>query len=397
MSFLTRAFRRIAASPHLKPLVVAAVAYGVWRFGYSRLQFSPYLAEFTILLSLVTLICLVVALRGRARDFATMLATTALGLAFFETYALAVSTDSRTTWPPGAQEMKAELGWGPARPGAVHSTKTAATGETLYDVDYTMDENLTRKTISAKEGPAVAFFGDSFTFGDGLPDKDTFPQAFADATDRKFRVLNLAYPGYGPHQFLRVLEIDQYHALLKDDLKLAVILTAPWHVYRSSCALRWPALGPGYAIENGRAVYRGQCYGWRPAFVRKLQEALHSSAAYQHFIGARQLPVERAEMDLYIAVLVRAGALIREKYGAPTLIVYLPEAVQFSGPGYDHEEIKRKLREGGLLVIDGGIDPKAYPGQDLTIPGEGHPTGLANRIRAQRVKAFLENDLRAKP
>jgi hypothetical protein len=52
------------------------------------------------------------------------------------------------------------------------------------------------------------------TFGQGVPDADTLPQAFADATGHRWRVLNLAFPGYGPQQFLRSLETDIFRDLL---------------------------------------------------------------------------------------------------------------------------------------------------------------------------------------
>jgi hypothetical protein len=45
-----------------------------------------------------------------------------------------------------------------------------------------------------------------------------------------------------------------------------------------------------------------------------------------------------------------------------------------------------RLREGGLVVIDAGLDPNDFPGQNLKIPGDGHPTGVANRARAVLVR-----------
>jgi len=47
------------------------------------------------------------------------------------------------------------------------------------------------------------------------------------------------------------------------------------------------------------------------------------------------------------------------------------------------------LREGGLVIIDARLDPKDFPGQELQIPGDGHPTGIANRARALLVRDAL--------
>lgn len=373
----------------VKAAGVVAIAIAIGWGGFHFFPLSRFLFLFVGFLGFVTLSSFVALFHARARDIATIMAAIAFGLVLIETFGLAFANQPVISWDAGSGEPKPELGWGPALAGVMRHKKVAANGKVLFDAAYTIDDSLTRKVVSASSGPTIAFFGDSFTFGDGLPDSDTFPQAFADATDHKFRVLNLAFSGYGAHQFLRALEIDEYDALLEREPRLVVMLTAPWHAYRSSCEVRWPVFGPSYVLENGEPVYRGPCYARRSRFIRQVQEFLRSSAAHHYFIGSRNWPIDRAEMDLHIAILVKAGAVARQKYGVPTLIVYLPEHVDYAGPGYDHEEIKRKLREGGLLVIDGGIDPRDYPGQDLLIPGEGHPTGLANRIRAQRVKDFI--------
>jgi hypothetical protein len=42
-----------------------------------------------------------------------------------------------------------------------------------------------------------------------------------------------------------------------------------------------------------------------------------------------------------------------------------------------------------LLVVDAGLDPNDFPGQTLKIPGDGHPTGVANRAWAVLVRDAL--------
>jgi hypothetical protein len=99
---------------------------------------------------------------------------------------------------------------------------------------------------------------------------------------------------------------------------------------------------------------------------------------------------ELADLDLYVAILIRAGEIARQKYGVPTLILYLPDnlsSVRYRlGPSYSNEDIIRRLRDGGLRVVDVQIDVSAYSGQTFVIPGDGHPTGLADRIWAGRVR-----------
>jgi hypothetical protein len=101
-------------------------------------------------------------------------------------------------------------------------------------------------------------------------------------------------------------------------------------------------------------------------------------------VGARA-----ASLDLYIAILGRAGELARQKYGVSTVILYIPDPDYLRGSGYTDQQIMQRLRARGLTVIDGALDPADFPGQNLSIPGDGHPTGVANRARAMRLREAL--------
>jgi hypothetical protein len=96
-----------------------------------------------------------------------------------------------------------------------------------------------------------------------------------------------------------------------------------------------------------------------------------------------------ADMDLYAAILIRAGQLAREKYGVPTLILYLPYDSYVRSAGTTDQQIMQRLRDAGLLVVDANLDSKDFPGQVLGFPGDGHPTGVANRARALLVRDVL--------
>ena len=68
---------------------------------------------------------------------------------------------------------------------------------------------------------------------------------------------------------------------------------------------------------------------------------------------------------------------------------YSPGPTFAQSAGTTDAEIIERLRAAGLIVVDGGLDPAEFPGQDLTIPGDGHPTGVANReLAARLVKAL---------
>src|SRR5260370_26739586 len=95
-------------------------------------------------------------------------------------------------------------------------------------------------------------------------------------------------------------------------------------------------------------------------------------------------------MGSYVAILVRAATLARDKYDVPTARLSQPGEGYLRPSGYTDQQLITRFRDGGLAVVDGGLDPADFPGQDLAIPGEGHFTGVANRAFAARLRDFFE-------
>jgi hypothetical protein len=79
-------------------------------------------------------------------------------------------------------------------------------------------------------------------FGVGLNDADTLPQAFADSLNRKVRVLNLGFGGYGPQQFLSELQSGVADSVIGRAPRLFVFVTEATEVRASLLAALWTAL-----------------------------------------------------------------------------------------------------------------------------------------------------------
>jgi hypothetical protein len=313
--------------------------------------------------------------RNWIRNTALVGASVMLFLTVAETYALVVYNPSVLIQTAGFTRLDPVLGWGP-RPGIGHQTKyDLKTGTIVADADYTIEPRGIRKTISAPSGPTVAFFGDSMTFGQWLPDSETMPQLFADLTGRRMHVLNLAVSSYGPQQFLRALETDLFKDILGKP-QLFVYMTSQWHAERTSCKLGFVMLAPRYKLVDGRPQFQGPCLGL-------IYGLLARTAIYKAFVEPAVARVGPGDLDLYIAILTRAGEIAREKYGVPTVILYLPDPAYARQSGWSDDQIMQRLRDGGLKVIDVTLNPSDFPGQQLEIPGDGHPTGVANLARAK--------------
>ena len=388
------------------PILLAGMAFLETQRPFSIFRLVTFVLLFLLLADVSSL------LRGKLRDFLLIATSLAFGLILIEAAGDISSPPPvlKTTQGLGAREPV--LGWGPRHEGRFHAEKIdPETGRIVYNVVYTIDSNLLRETQSCATCGTIAFFGDSFTFGEGLNDPDTLPQAFADSLDRKMRVLNLAFSGYGPQQFLRELQTGRFDKVIGPQPKLFVFLTAPWHAQRTACKASWVLYGPRYALENGKVVYKGQCFVGPALWAREWME--HTNV-YRAYIEPYLDRLDHADMDLYIRILVAATQLAKEKYGVPTLIPYLRVSEAYLRPtGFTNDEIIKRLRDGGATVVDVTLahqeaawiskamagKPNVTHGSEeaidakLRIPGDGHPTAYANRLRAAILKDYIAQHL----
>ncbi len=212
----------------------------------------------------------------------------------------------------------------------------------IYDAEYTIDQNLNRKVIASDTGPLVAFFGDSFTFGTGLQDSQTLPQLFSDLYGHKLGVMNFAFPGYGPQQFLRAIETNMYDRLLRGRARLFVFETAAFHISRAACTTGFMLPAPHYVLADGKPTYTGACWQSASAPLELLANTALYRTFFEPFIG---LPT-KWQVDLYVAILARAAELVRQKYGASTVILFVRD---------ENEYIRREneyLRRSGYTEDD---------------------------------------------
>jgi len=327
-------------------------------------------------------------LRGAARDSLLVLASLVFGLCAIEAAAYVLKPGQVITSSDGATVRRPVIGWGPERAGRFHSEKSdPKTGALIYSADYTIDSNLLRRTVSAESEPTIAFFGDSITFGVGINDADTLPQQFADLLDPKERVINLAFTGYGPQHFLREMQTGLFDSVIGPKPRLFVFLTVPWHAERTSCKASWVVDAPRYAIEDGNVSFKGACY---EGAALKLQQFLWNSAAYHLIFDPDRQKASHDDIELYIRIVLAAVDLAKAKYGVPTLIPFLNSTDGYLlGTGFTNESIMQRLRQGGADVVDVSLIKEEAGGAQIAIPGDGHPTPLANRLRAEMLRAYI--------
>lgn len=362
------------------------------------LIYISHFASQTLTLYLLLLFLLVVDITSlvseRARPPFIVLGALLLGFCLIEGAGAAfVKKSPVSIQTAGLQVPDPILGWTTGNPGVYGDKRIDSNnGSTIYDVSYTLDDNRLRKTISSDHGPLVAFIGDSFTFGLGVNDPDTMPQAFADVTDHKIRVVNLGIAGYSPAQFLRAMEAGVFDKSVGPNPSLFVFLTSPWQSSRVACKLDFVAGAPRYVLDkNGEPVYDGVC-----SFEHRelLQQLLSHVAVFPALFQRLYQVGTRADIQLYVAETLKAAALAKERYHVPTVVLFVAAGYRNLWlSGFSDQDILDQLRAGGVPVIDASLAPNPADDPKFGIPGDGHPTPFAHHARATLLKQYLVTDM----
>jgi lysophospholipase L1-like esterase len=372
--------RRMAIPAAFAALALVTIAFFPVRFRPAGYE----LVAFALIVALATTI------GGTIRAAATLIASILFGFFTIEFVCAFVAANFPTT-SKGFSVSQPLFGWGPSGPGTYHARRLAGDGTVIFDVDYTIDESRLRQTVSAPSSqPMAAFFGDSFTFGEGVRDEDTLPQAFAHVAPN-LHVLNLGFSGYGPQQFLRAVETGFYDHLLTNP-KVFVFQTSAWHAERSSCKVNFAIRAPRYVLLDGKPVFAGACAS---GAMLAFDETLGNLATFNVILQPLLAAIEPSDIDLYIAEVREAAKLAKAKYGVPTVVIYLPAGDAYLARARTNDaEIAARFRQAGLLVLDGSLAQSDFPPHTLlTIAGDGHPTAAAHRARAQHLYDFLKANL----
>jgi len=364
------------------PAALLSIAFAVSYAG--PYKYSRGIYEF---LAFLLLVDLAFGLCGHWRNIAIVFASTIFGLSTIE-IASAAMEPGQEVYARGFSVSRPIVGWGPAAAGTYHSVKTAA-GKLIFDVTYTIDENLIRKTLSGKGDSSIAFFGDSFTFGEGLQDSETLPQYYADLTGRKQKVYNFGFPGYGPQQFLHVIESGIFDRLLSET-KIFVYETAAWHAERAACVPEFVSRAPRYLLRDGIPIYAGSC---KQGAWRAVCDFVVGSALFRRFVRPIVNRATAADVELYLAELKQINELVNEKYGARLVILYIAGNDSYlSKSKFTDAKIEKTLKAGDIEFIDATLSRQNFPtNASRIIPGDGHPSALANRVRAKILADYLSS------
>jgi hypothetical protein len=359
-------------------LVIVAAAVAIW--------LAPWFAVLLFALAIESFLLCWALPDGPARNIAL-----AAGVALVITAGI---DQSSRRWA-GYQKYQADYpreyiadAYGAAR-AAPASFRVAAvnvdTGKRIYEVTYTLDTHGHRLTKGGGPGAdTYLFFGDSFTYGEGLADGETYPARFSEASGNRFTVVNLGFHGYGPNHMLRQLEEGATDQLVTGKVRRVYYSLIGDHASRVVGARRFMLSGPQYILDaGGQPVFAGRFIDHLAGRLVDLAELAGGlPERLRNLIWTASYP-QAMRAELVAAILARSQALITEKYGA--------ELVVLVWDGTAAATLEPLINRRGIRTIDVSTligDPES-PELQVLPEVDNHPNAEADR-RLGRALATLE-------
>jgi len=260
-------------------------------------------------------------------------------------------------------------------------------GRKIYDVTYTIGPDHFRAVPEAAANPdaCALLFGDSFTFGDGVKDDESFAAQIVKLSGGRVAVHNFGVSGWGPHQFLAGLQSGRFQRAVQCRPTDAFFLMIPSLVWRANGVTNpWDTTGPRYRLgADGRPVRDGRLgdpdpYNWR------------------RWIGLRPVSKGYAKR-LAIAVIAEAMNELKRLYPGIRTHVILYRVASWIDVDFtvdDLVQLEYDLHEAGLtpIPLEAIIPHYRFAMQDYILhPTDFHPNARAHRLIAEFMLREIES------
>jgi hypothetical protein len=282
------------------------------------------------------------------------------------------------------------LGYGPLH-GIRARARKRIDGQNLYDVEYAIDEAGRRVTpVESQEGRDrfLLFFGDSFTFGEGVQGDETL-SAFVARRAARYVPYNYAFHGYGPNQLLAKLESDTLRQEVREPKGMAVYVFIGAHVSRAIGSMvvytGWAHDAPYYALDGEGTPRRMGTFTTGRPWTSIAYALLGRSQVLSFLHLDLPLVVTDHHVELAARLIERSALLFHEQFGPQRFVaVAYPE----QWPSEISRRLARALTRDGIEVLDYAslFEPHRA---DYFFPADRHPKPEAHRAVAERLVADL--------
>ena len=284
------------------------------------------------------------------------------------------------------------LGYAPKKDSRV-TVRRYYRGKLSYKAVYTIAKNGLRVAPPHRKGDlrgCIIFFGDSFTFGNGLNDDQTYPYRIGHMLGDDYATYNFAFSGYGPHQMLAELQAKRVEKIIDCRPTQFFYLFIAAHVARVAGLIDSHRAQPRYRLDaDGRAVRDGTTQDPVRLFgsVTLPRWTVERFRIWQRLFGSNR-PQTEADLKLTIAVMREAINITRKRYPNSKFdVIRYDDISSHTVDGHIIDAMEAALRaihvpthRISVIVPDIRVHPDRY-----RIPIDGHPNAHLDALLADYI------------
>jgi hypothetical protein len=270
-------------------------------------------------------------------------------------------------------------------------TRWLKTGELLFDVLFTIDDQSRRSSLLPFEkniSNYLLFVGCSFTFGSGVSDHETLPSQTQKYV-KDHRVYNYGVGGSSPAEvYFRLKNIEVSD--LKEKEGRIIYTFIPEHIDRN--IMTWEIVGLWgywknlYVKQNNEIISLGP-YG--DVYPLKTSVARMILKSRFYFLARKLFPKKFSDEDLrkfaWVVELMNHQAM--RLSGKPIVVLLWPDSVKFPS-------LKHYLTKSGAEVVDySDLDLATATNGKVNIPKDGHPTPVSYDVVGKKLADHLNTTI----
>lgn len=288
----------------------------------------------------------------------------------------------------GLARPDADIGYAPV-PNSKVQSHVVRDGKEVYNVTYTLNDKGWRVTPEAPDADtAVLLFGCSFTFGEGLNDKETLAWKLGEELGPRYKVYNFGFSGYGPHHMQAIIErglpelakyknIQAYHIAIRGHQR-RVAGISPWdrngprYVLTQNAQGKPTAVRQGTFADNPPFFWEGELgpYFERSFIFKGLKQQLSEQLVPLNTLDAR--------LKLTRAIIESSAESLRAQWPQShfRVLAWPPDAMEL---------LQGHLPTVPVLDVQQWLPGNAQTPEKYKIPGDSHPNAHANALAAQKL------------
>jgi hypothetical protein len=259
-----------------------------------------------------------------------------------------------------------------------------------FNVTYVIDQLGRRETPVASKDERhefLLFFGDSNTFGEGVPQHATLPY-WAGKFAQDYEPYNYGVPGWGPAQMLDLLKTRDLRREVRQTEGYAFFFFIQHHIARvigsSDVSAEWGRHFPHYVLDAEGHLVREDNFATGRPFTTLFYDLIDSSNIAQYFDITLPRQYSAEDYRLTAKIMRESQDILEKEFELRDFYVVISPSFN-SGQMAIYRRFMEALRKVGVKYLDYTALYDINENRYRVGQYDGHNSGLGDRLIAEAI------------